>query len=38
VADNDEPSGTRLLVRARRQGDIERLFPDAEVATTPGAD
>ena len=38
VADKDDPSGSRLLVRARRQGDIERVFPEAEVATTPGAD
>jgi len=38
VADKDDPSGPRLLVRARREGDIERIFPDAEVATTPTAD
>ena len=38
VADKDDPSGPRLLVRARRQGDIERVFPEAEAATTPGAD
>lgn len=38
VADKDDPSGPRLLMRARRQGDIERVFPEAEVATTPGAD
>ena len=25
-------------MRARRQGDIERVFLEAEVATTPGAD
>jgi hypothetical protein len=30
VADKDEPSGPRLLVPARRQGDIERVFPEAE--------
>jgi hypothetical protein len=30
VADKDEPSGPRLLVPARRQGDIKRLFPEAE--------
>ena len=38
VADKDDPSGPRLLVRARRQGDIERVFPETEVASTPGAD
>jgi hypothetical protein len=27
-----------LLVRARRKGDIEKLFPDAEVERTPKAD
>lgn len=38
VADKDDPSGPRLLVRSRREGDIERVFPEAEVATTPAAD
>ena len=38
VADKDDPNGPRLLVRARREGDIERVFPEAEVATTPAAD
>jgi hypothetical protein len=27
--------GTTLLVRARRAGDIERVFPDAAVTRTP---
>lgn len=27
-----------LLVRARRDGDIERLFPDAKVTVEPGHD
>lgn len=27
-----------LKVRARRKGDIERIFPDAEVRRTPGRD
>jgi len=27
-----------LLVRARRKGDIESLFPDADVRRTPGRD
>ena len=38
VADKDDPSGPRLLVRARREGDIERVFPEADVTTTPAAD
>jgi hypothetical protein len=38
VADRDEPEGERLLVRARREGDIERVFPEADVTTTPAAD
>ena len=38
VADKDDPSGPRLLVRSRREGDIERVFPEADVTTTPAAD
>lgn len=38
VADKDDPSGRRLLVRACREGDIERVFPAAEVAMTADAD
>lgn len=38
VAERDKPSGPRLLVRARRQGDIERVFPDAESFSVAGAD
>jgi len=30
--------GMTLLVRARREGDIERVFPDATVQTTPRND
>lgn len=30
--------GTTLLVRARKAGDIERVFPEAEVRETPGND
>ncbi len=30
--------GTTLLVRARKQGDIERVFPEAEVEETPRND
>jgi hypothetical protein len=36
VEDRNDP-GT-LIVRARIQGDIERLWPDAEVRHTPMAD
>jgi hypothetical protein len=38
VADKHDPHGPRLLVRARREGDIERVFADAQVATTVDAD
>lgn len=38
VADKADPSGDRLLVRARRNGDIERVFPEAQVFSVPGAD
>ncbi|MFM7674368.1 MAG: hypothetical protein ACKO5F_02000 [Synechococcus sp.] len=38
VADKADPSGDRLLVRARRAGDIERVFPEAEVFCVAGAD
>jgi len=30
--------GTTLLVRARKQGDIERVFPEAEAEETPRND
>ncbi|GAB4481868.1 MAG: hypothetical protein OHK0044_30610 [Burkholderiaceae bacterium] len=36
VAHRSRPG--HLLVRARRQGDIERLWPDADVSDTPAAD
>jgi hypothetical protein len=38
VADQAEPKGDRLLVRARRSGDIQRVFPDAEVFQIAGSD
>jgi hypothetical protein len=38
VADNQDPNGDRLLVRARRNGDIERVFPDADTSYTGNAD
>ena len=31
-------NGTTLLVRARKQGDLERVFPEAEVQETPHND
>lgn len=36
VLDRDDPS--RMLVRSRFQGDLERLFPFASVEHTPEAD
>ena len=30
--------GSTLLVRARQEGDIRRVFPNAEVTRTPGHD
>ena len=38
VADLDNPDGERLLVRARRMGDIERVFPEAQTFRIIGAD
>lgn len=38
VADKDNPTGDRLLVRARRIGHIENVFPDAEVFQMAGSD
>jgi hypothetical protein len=38
VADKADPVGGRLLVRSRRAGDIERVFPEAEVFSIVGAD
>ena len=32
------PGSDTLLVRARRAGDIERVFADAKVSKTPGRD
>lgn len=32
------PGSDTLLVRARRDGDIERVFADAKVTKTPGRD
>jgi len=38
VGERDNSTGPRLLVRARRQGDIERVFAEAETFQVPGAD
>ena len=38
VADRDDTQSSRLLVRARIKGDIDQLFPDAEVMETLLAD
>ena len=38
VADKDQPDGPKLLVRSRVQGDIEEIFPDADVNETPQGD
>lgn len=37
IVDPDDGSG-RLLVRARRKGDHERVFPGVKVERTPGRD
>ena len=37
IVDKDG-DGTTLLVRARREGDIEKVFPQAAVARTPHND
>ena len=38
VADKDQPDGPKLLVRSRVQGDIEEIFPNADVNETPQCD
>jgi hypothetical protein len=38
VAERDNPAGPRLLVRARRQGDIEWVFAEADTVHVPHAD
>ena len=38
VADKENPKGDRLLVRSRIAGDIEEVFPSADVMETPYAD
>lgn len=38
IVDKDDPSGQTLLVRARKGGDIEAVFPKAEVIEGGGTD
>lgn len=38
VADRKAATSSELIVRARRAGDIERVFPNAVVAHTPAND
>jgi hypothetical protein len=38
IVDKGDPSGATLLVRARRKGAIERMFPAAEVVEGAGTD
>lgn len=38
IVDKGDASGQTLLVRARRNGEIEAIFPDAEVIEGAGTD
>ena len=38
IVDKGDPTRATLLVRARRAGDIERVFPEAVVSTKGGSD
>lgn len=38
IVDKGDPSGKTLLVRGRVPGDIERVFPDADVQASGGTD
>lgn len=38
IVDKGDTSGQTLLVRARKAGDIEQLFPDAKVQVGGGTD
>ena len=38
IVDKGDPTGATLLVRARKAGDIEALFPDAKVIEGAGTD
>ena len=38
IFEQPQPGSETLLVRARRKGDIEKVFPGAKVERTPGRD
>jgi hypothetical protein len=38
IVDKGDPSGRTLLVRARKAGDIEKVFPGAEAVADAGTD
>ncbi|WP_020563897.1 hypothetical protein [Methylosarcina fibrata] len=38
IVDKGDDSGKTLLVRARRAGDIEKVFPDAKIQVGVGTD
>jgi len=38
IVDKGDPTHATLLVRARRAGDIERVFPEAAVSSEGGSD
>ncbi|SBT08402.1 conserved hypothetical protein [Candidatus Accumulibacter aalborgensis] len=38
IVDKGDETGCTLLVRARRSGDIERIFPEAQVIEGAGTD
>lgn len=38
IVDKGDPSGQTLVVRARHRGDIEAVFPDAQVIEGAGTD
>ena len=38
IVDKGDQTGSTLLVRARRSGDIERVFPEAQVTEGAGTD
>lgn len=38
IVDKGDPSGQTLVVRARQRGDIEAVFPDAQVIEGAGTD
>ena len=38
IVDKGDPTHATLLVRARRTGDIERVFPEAAVSSEGGSD